>query len=242
MNVTKEFQEWYKEWRTTAREERKVVDSEGVDDEEKKLEKLYGDMPEILDGYVETGAKYGGWHSKRAVQAACRHAEVRHHADVDLADSGTDEFHRASIARSTAPEGPWLPAQKNLLVYNGGHDVKNLTVQSTSHADFVDGLHGEWYASYLARRQINDSLPLGRENFLTTVRWQNNWPVPNGGDPTTLDGDESVAGTPSTERNPTLFCRAFHTALPSIQSGTDSVLYMPRFPSLKLSMALNEKA
>ncbi|KAH8624658.1 hypothetical protein IG631_20123 [Alternaria alternata] len=42
MNVTEKFREWYKRWRTSAQEERKVFSSEGVNNEKKKLEKLYG--------------------------------------------------------------------------------------------------------------------------------------------------------------------------------------------------------
>ncbi|KAH6857640.1 hypothetical protein B0T12DRAFT_454756 [Alternaria alternata] len=42
MNVTEKFREWYKEWSTSAKEERKVFSSEDVNDEKKKLEKLYG--------------------------------------------------------------------------------------------------------------------------------------------------------------------------------------------------------
>ncbi|KAH6857639.1 glycosyl hydrolase [Alternaria alternata] len=130
-----------------------------------------------------------------------------------IAEGGTVEFHRASIARSTAPKGPWLPAQKNPLTYNGGYGVKNLTVQSTGHADFVEGLHGEWYASFLARRQINGSSPLGRETFLTTVQWQNIWPVLNGGHPIILDGDER-RWYAEYRTQPTLFCRAFQQHFP----------------------------
>lgn len=41
-----------------------------------------GDMVKISKGYAETGAEHYEWHSKRAVQAVCRNAEVRHHADM----------------------------------------------------------------------------------------------------------------------------------------------------------------
>jgi beta-xylosidase len=79
-----------------------------------------------------------------------------------IAEGGTDELHRASIARSSSPEGPFEPAPNNPLIYNGQWGFKNLTVQSTGHATFVDTPDGEWYASFLARRNINGSSPLGK--------------------------------------------------------------------------------
>ncbi|KAI4614502.1 hypothetical protein J4E83_007156 [Alternaria metachromatica] len=83
MNLTERFKEWYKDWKKASTgEERKVVGSEGVDDEKKKLEKLYEDMIEMPDGYMETAAEHDGWRSKRAVQAVCRHAEARHNGEM----------------------------------------------------------------------------------------------------------------------------------------------------------------
>ncbi|KAI4694515.1 hypothetical protein J4E81_006734 [Alternaria sp. BMP 2799] len=83
MNLMERFKEWYKDWKKASTGEvRKVVGSEGVDDEKKKLEKLYGDMVEMPDGYMETAAEHDGWRSKRGVQAVCRHAEARHNGEM----------------------------------------------------------------------------------------------------------------------------------------------------------------
>ncbi|KKY14623.1 putative beta-xylosidase [Phaeomoniella chlamydospora] len=101
-----------------------------------------------------------------------------------IAEGGTDVLHRATIARSTSPEGPFTPAPNNPLMYNGAYP--NLTVQSTGHATFVESPSGDWYASFLARRNINGSSPLGRETFLTTVDWDDGWPILNSGKPITL--------------------------------------------------------
>ncbi|KAH6845920.1 hypothetical protein BKA58DRAFT_357844 [Alternaria rosae] len=82
-HLTERFEEWYKDWKKASTGEvRKVVGSEGVDDEKKKLEKLYGDMIEMPDGYMETAAEHDGRRSKRAVQAVCRHAEARHNGEM----------------------------------------------------------------------------------------------------------------------------------------------------------------
>lgn len=78
-----------------------------------------------------------------------------------IAEGGTDELYRATIARSTSPEGPFLPAPNNPLLYNGAFGFDNLTVQSTGHATIIDTPDGDWYAAFLARRNVNGSSPLG---------------------------------------------------------------------------------
>jgi beta-xylosidase len=72
-------------------------------------------------------------------------------------------------------------------MYNGGYGFRNLTVQSTGHVDVVETLDGSWYASFLARRKVDGSSPLGRETFLTTLTWEDNWPVLNDGRPILLN-------------------------------------------------------
>ncbi len=76
-----------------------------------------------------------------------------------IAEGGTDDLHRATIARSASPEGPWTPAPNNPILFNGAYGFDNLTVQSTGHATFVETPGGDWYAAFLARRKINGSSP-----------------------------------------------------------------------------------
>lgn len=78
-----------------------------------------------------------------------------------IAEGGTDDLHRATIARSSSPEGPWTPAPNNPILFNGAYGYDNLTVQSTGHATFVETPTGDWYASFLARRKMNGTSPLG---------------------------------------------------------------------------------
>ncbi|KAK1491999.1 xylan 1,4-beta-xylosidase [Colletotrichum tamarilloi] len=103
-----------------------------------------------------------------------------------IAEGGTDELHRTSIARSKSPSGPFEACPHNPLMYNGQWGAKNLTVQSTGHATFVETADGEWYASFIARRNVNGSSPLGRETFLAQVTWENDWPSINNGKPIIL--------------------------------------------------------
>ncbi|KAK5171489.1 uncharacterized protein LTR77_004634 [Saxophila tyrrhenica] len=113
-----------------------------------------------------------------------------------IAEGGTDLLHRASIARSQSPEGPWESAPNNPILYNGAPDNGNLTIQSTGHGTMIDTPDGDWYIVYLARRNVNGSSPLGRETFISNVEWQDNgWPVINYGRPVLLS--EPVEGLPT---------------------------------------------
>ncbi|CEL03630.1 hypothetical protein ASPCAL04782 [Aspergillus calidoustus] len=108
-----------------------------------------------------------------------------------IAEGGTDELHRASIARSATVEGPWQANPNNPLIYNGAYGFQNLTVQSTGHATMFETGEGDWYAVFLARRNINGTSPLGRETFLCSVAWEDDWPIFNNGEPILLnDGSE----------------------------------------------------
>ncbi|KAI8680804.1 hypothetical protein LRP88_04421 [Fusarium phalaenopsidis] len=103
-----------------------------------------------------------------------------------IAEGGTDQQHRSTIARSKSPSGPFVSGPHNPLLFNGKWGFTNLTVQSTGHATLVETANGDWYASFLARRNINGTSPLGRETFLTNVDWKDGWPVFNKGNPILL--------------------------------------------------------
>lgn len=100
---------------------------------------------------------------------------------------GTDNLHRATIARSKSVEGPWTPNPNNPMLFNGQYGVDNLTVQSTGHATIFDTPNGDFsYISYLARRKINGKSRLGRETFVSHVDWIDGRPRVNGGEPILL--------------------------------------------------------
>lgn len=117
---------------------------------------------------------------------------------LEIANSlvgGTDDLHRASIARATSPLGPFEPAPNNPLIYNGQYGFDNLTVQSTGHATMFTSETGHWYATFIARRKINGTSPLGRETFFCNVDWTaDGWPVFNNGKPILLS--EDIPGLP----------------------------------------------
>lgn len=108
---------------------------------------------------------------------------------------GTDELHRATIARSTSPEGPWESNPNNPLLYNGAYGHNNLTVQSTGHATLFDTEEGDWYAVFLARRNVNGTSPLGRETFLCPVAWKDGWPILNEGKPILINDPQKLGSS-----------------------------------------------
>jgi beta-xylosidase len=56
---------------------------------------------------------------------------------------------------------------------------------------------GDWYAVFLARRNINGTSPLGRETFLCSVEWEDEWPVFNDGQPILLNNASEPRPIPS---------------------------------------------
>jgi chromosome segregation ATPase len=80
MQITENFKRWYKEWKKPKEAVKKVVGANYLDDEKRKA-KIYEDMIEMPDGYMETGAEHDGWRSKRAMEAVCRHAEARYNEE-----------------------------------------------------------------------------------------------------------------------------------------------------------------
>ncbi|KAJ4253992.1 hypothetical protein NW762_010395 [Fusarium torreyae] len=96
-----------------------------------------------------------------------------------IAEGGTGVTHRASIARSKSPEGPWESSPTNPLLFSD--PALNLTVGNTGHATFATTPDGKWFATFLARRYTGKSSVLGRETFFAPVSWKDGWPTVNNG-------------------------------------------------------------
>ncbi|CAI6088029.1 unnamed protein product [Clonostachys chloroleuca] len=101
-----------------------------------------------------------------------------------IAEGGTGVTHRATIARSDSPEGPWESSPTNPLIFNGANT--NLTVSATGHATFSDTPDGKWFATFLAKRNVGSYTVLGRETFFAPVEWKDGWPTMNNGEPVLL--------------------------------------------------------
>jgi hypothetical protein len=80
MQTIGNFKTWYKEWKKPKLEVKNMVGANYMDDEKKRA-KIYEDLIEMPDGYMETAAEHDGWRSKRALEEVCRHAEARYNEE-----------------------------------------------------------------------------------------------------------------------------------------------------------------
>ncbi|MBV9204065.1 MAG: family 43 glycosylhydrolase [Actinobacteria bacterium] len=110
-----------------------------------------------------------------------------------IAEGGTERGHCVTIARATAPDGPFDPCPGNPLVTARG---TSSPVQNTGHADLVRRVDGGWALVYLGTRPRGSSPEwhvLGRETFASEIIWDNGWPE-------LADPIEPPAGATLTER------------------------------------------
>ncbi len=108
-----------------------------------------------------------------------------------IAEGGTDRGHCVTLARSRSVSGPFEAHPGNPILT---HRSTSSPVQSTGHADLVEGPDGRWWAVYLATRP-RGKFPRyhvnGRETFLAQVHWVNDWPVL----------DEDAVSVPDSDRH-----------------------------------------
>ena len=95
-----------------------------------------------------------------------------------IAEGGTERGHGISIARGDSPEGPFETAPQNPLV-SARSTIR--PIQNTGHGDLVIGPDGDWLCVLLGvrpRSMTRAFSALGRETFVTTVRWEEDgWPA-----------------------------------------------------------------
>ena len=94
-----------------------------------------------------------------------------------IAEGGTERGHAVSVARGTAPTGPFEPCPANPILTHRGIEHP---VQNTGHADLVQGPDGSWWMVFLGVRPGGGTPGwhvLGRETFLAPVEWVDGWPV-----------------------------------------------------------------
>src|SRR5699024_3528785 len=89
---------------------------------------------------------------------------------------GTGEEHRAIVAKSEDPYGPYKLYQSPILTHN---QLPEHPIQNIGHADFVEDHKGNWWAVFLGTRPVDgDYTILGRETFLASIRWtKEGWPL-----------------------------------------------------------------
>ncbi|UUT36165.1 glycoside hydrolase family 43 protein [Microbacterium elymi] len=92
------------------------------------------------------------------------------------AEGGTDRGHAVTVARSRRPDGPFESAPQNPILTAAGTGAP---IQNTGHADLFDDPDGATRMVLLGVRPVGlaqSFSPLGRETFITTVDWIDEWP------------------------------------------------------------------
>jgi xylan 1,4-beta-xylosidase len=89
------------------------------------------------------------------------------------AEGGTALDHAVCVARSTHITGPYQANPRNPVLTHR-HLGADHPIGATGHADLIQTADGDWWAVLLAIRPGGN---LGRETFLTPVRWADGWPV-----------------------------------------------------------------
>lgn len=103
--------------------------------------------------------------------------QIGEHWYLLIAEGGTERGHAVTVARSTAPFGPFEASPHNPLITARGTQAP---VQNTGHADLVQRSDGTWAMVYLGVRARGSSPEfhvLGRETFATEIAWDHGWPV-----------------------------------------------------------------
>ncbi|GAA0442000.1 glycoside hydrolase 43 family protein [Acrocarpospora corrugata] len=106
-------------------------------------------------------------------------------------EGGTAEDHAVMVARADQVTGPYAPNSRNPVLTHRHLGLRH-PITSTGHPDLVQTQDGDWWSVLLATRpyggppygpatmaavRAESGYNLGRETFLTSVRWEDGWPV-----------------------------------------------------------------
>jgi beta-xylosidase len=108
-----------------------------------------------------------------------------------IAEGGTERGHGVSIARGPRPDGPFEGCPRNPVF---SARSTSWPVQNAGHGDLVRTPDGGWAMVFLgmrARGMTQAFSPMGRESFITTLEWEDGWPVVAPVD--TISGSEPAA-------------------------------------------------
>jgi alpha-N-arabinofuranosidase len=115
---------------------------------------------------------------KKVIWAEAPHIyKIRGRYYLMIAEGGTAHDHAVTIARSDKVTGPYEVNPRNPILTHR-HLGLDYPIVGTGHADLVDTPSGEWWMVCLAMRPYGGYYyNLGRETFLTPVRWEDDWPI-----------------------------------------------------------------
>lgn len=119
-----------------------------------------------------------------------RNAEAPHLYKKDgwyylvMAEGGTEFDHGVTIARSRKVDGPYESAPTNPILHHLNRIAQSNPIQCVGHADIIQAHDDSWWLVALGVRTqclMNQHHLLGRETFLSPVRWDKDaWPVVDG--------------------------------------------------------------
>jgi xylan 1,4-beta-xylosidase len=108
-----------------------------------------------------------------------------------VAEGGTGHNHAVTIARSSSITGPYESNPRNPILTHR-HLGLEYPIVGTGHADLVQTQYGEWWMVLLAMRPYDGYFyNLGRETFLTPVKWEEGWPIVSPGNGRVLNEYQS---------------------------------------------------
>lgn len=97
-----------------------------------------------------------------------------------VAEGSTWENHAVTMFVSDKPNGKYEPFVANPLLSHR-HLGNDIDITTIGHADLVQTQSGDWWAVMLGVRPIEGYNMLGRETFLTPVKFQGDMPIFNPG-------------------------------------------------------------
>ncbi|KAF5667162.1 murein transglycosylase [Fusarium heterosporum] len=90
-----------------------------------------------------------------------------------ISEGGTHDEHMITMARSRDVWGPYEPCPNNPILVPASTDFY---VRHTGHCDAFEDENGQWWGVCLGvRRDKTDRYNMGRESFLTTAKWTDDW-------------------------------------------------------------------
>ena len=130
------------------------------------------------------GPKYSLWDGalKQAhAQEAPHLYKISGYYYLLIAEGGTGFTQAVTIGRSESLIGPYEVCKRNPILTHR-HLGKQHGIANVGHADLVQTQTGEWWMVCLASRPYGGHYRnMGRETFLVSVDWEDDWPLVNPG-------------------------------------------------------------
>jgi xylan 1,4-beta-xylosidase len=158
---------WYTGNRTPARSQYEEHREIWLQELDLQSMRLVGDVHVLWDGALK-----GTFHAE-----ASHLYKVGGRYYLMISEGGTAHHHAVTIARSDSITGPYEANRSNPILTHR-HLGLDYPIVGTGHADLVETQTGEWWMVLLAMRPYGGYFyNLGRETFLTPVRWEDGWPI-----------------------------------------------------------------